>query len=182
MSDPSDAPSGSSWPIITSGGLISPWTRMRRSHGRHNRQPAARSSKSRTSAGSITTTNAAPPDHRLRAARLGRHQNRFAQFTQSLPTGHGAPSVDLPPFSHCPSEVATRFSTPKLRAGDPDDGEALRGADGVSDREGETAQRSGHLGVQQPNASSFHSPSTLRSGCRTSLSAQTGFLIGTPVR
>src|SRR6516225_10492311 len=87
MSDPSDAPSSSSWPIITSGGLISPWTRMRRAHGRCNRQPAARSSKCRTSAGSITITNAALTIA-LRAVSLGRYQEQARSIHVGLPTAH----------------------------------------------------------------------------------------------
>jgi hypothetical protein len=45
----------------------------------------------------------------------------------------------------------------------------------------ETAHRPGHFDVQQPNASSFHSPEILISGCRTSRSARTGFLVGTTI-
>jgi putative transposase len=50
----------------TSGALTCRWTKMRPSRGLPNRQPAARSSQSRTSAGCIITTNVAPPDRRSR--------------------------------------------------------------------------------------------------------------------
>ena len=64
MNDPFDARSDSSWPIITSGARTSRWTKMRRSRGLHNRQPAAPSFKYHTSAACSTITNGAPPDHR----------------------------------------------------------------------------------------------------------------------
>ena len=52
--------------LSTSGALTSRWTKMRPSRGSPNRQPAARSSQSRTSAVCIITTNVAPPDRRCR--------------------------------------------------------------------------------------------------------------------
>ena len=49
----------------TSGARTSRWTRMPPSRGSLNRQPAARSFESRTSADCITIMNAARPDRRL---------------------------------------------------------------------------------------------------------------------
>src|SRR6516225_250076 len=138
MSDPSDAPSSSAWPIITSGGLISPWIRMRRSYGRYNRQPAARSSKCRTSAGSITITNAAPPDHPSPRRQTGTVPEQVRSIHATCRRHTTYLSVARPLFSRCPSDVAARFRALELPARDPDDGsDRLRSADGVSGRDRE---------------------------------------------
>jgi hypothetical protein len=50
---------------ITSGGLTSPWTRMRPFRGPSNRPPSVRSAKSHTSAGCITTTNVERRERRV---------------------------------------------------------------------------------------------------------------------
>ena len=56
--------SSSTSPTIATGAPTSRWTRIHRRPGRTSRPAAARSSKSRTSADCITTTNVAPPDRR----------------------------------------------------------------------------------------------------------------------
>jgi hypothetical protein len=90
MSGPFDARSGSSWPIITSGALTSRWTRMRRSRGLHNRQPAARFFKCHTWAAFITITNGAPPDDRSRGCQTKTYspvvRPRSPRLSAAMPT------------------------------------------------------------------------------------------------
>jgi hypothetical protein len=119
--------------------------KMRRSHGRYNRQPAARSSKCRMSAGSITITNAAPPDHRSPRRQTGTGPGAGSLNSRRPADGTTYLSVARPLFSRCPSDGAARFRTLELPAGDPDDGsDRLKSADGVSGRDRRLASPTHH--------------------------------------